>query len=460
MIIIGKEYMSITALDSPLFGGSFVDEQMRAIFDASSYIARCVEVEVTLAKVQAKLGVIPFQAAGEIESAAKRCVFDKARLRRETEIVGYPILPIVEQLATEAGDAGRYLHWGATTQDIMDTATVLQVRDALVIIEKRIGSVNEALAQLAFLYRDTAMAGRTHLQHALPTTFGYKAAVWLSSIERHGERLTQLKPRVLVGQFSGASGTLASLGEQGLKVQETLCSELHLAVPSITWHSVRDGLTETVQTLALISGSLAKIACDVAYMMTTEVGEVSEPFIRHRGSSSTMPQKQNPVGCELILASAKVVRQHAGLMLDAMVHDFERATGPWHLEWFAVPESFGVTSGALAHAHVILSNLQVYPSNMRRNLDCTRGLIVAEAVMMALAPYTGRQAAHDIVYASCRRAINDKRTFREVLGDTEAVTRHITDEELDRLVEPENYLGSAPRMVDRVLGSRQANGHE
>lgn len=441
----------ISLVDSPLFGGTFVDDEMRVLFSSDAFVQRCVETEVALARSQARIGIIPEAAALKIATAAKEYVLDADRLRRETEIVGYPILPIVEQLADAAGEGGRYLHWGATTQDIMDTATVLQVRSALHLIERRLNETIDALRHLAETHRDTPMAGRTHLQHALPITFGYKAAVWLSAFRRHRERLQQLRPRVLVVEFSGAVGTLASLGLNGLKVQAELANLLGLGVPPITWHSVRDGMAEAVQLLALISGSLAKIAFDISIMMATEFGEVSEPFVRHRGASSTMPQKRNPISCELILAAAKLVRQHSGLMLDAMVHDFERATGPWHLEWAAVPESFALTSGALAQAAFMLGGLEVHPDRMRENLGSSRGLIVAEAVMMALAPITGRQNAHDLVYAGCRRAGEANQSLFEALSQMDAVAVPLGLERLRELTDPANYLGSSTAMVDQIL---------
>lgn len=438
-------------IDSPLFGASFVDGPMREVFNSRSFIQRCVECEVALARAQARLGVIPAEAARGIAATAERHVLDLDRLRRDTEIVGYPVLPLVEQLADAAGEAGRYLHWGATTQDIMDTATVLQVRAAIAVIETGLDETIEALRSLAERHRDTPMAGRTHLQHALPITFGYKAAVWLSSLLRHRERVEQMKARVLVVEFSGASGTLASLGDKGLLVQAELAKVLGLAAPTITWHACRDGLAETVQVLGLIAGSLGKIALDVSIMMTTELGEVAEPFVRHRGASSTMPQKRNPISCELIIAASKMVRQHAGLMLDALAHDFERATGPWHLEWSAVPESFALTSGALAQAAFLLSGLEVHPERMRENLGVTRGLIVAEAVMMALAPIVGRQGAHDLVYAGCREAAETGASLFEVLARDEAVVAPLGVERLRSLTDPANYLGAAGAMVDRVL---------
>lgn len=444
----------LSLIDSPLFGASFVDAGMRDIVNFEAYVAHCIECEVALAKAQGRLGVIPESASLDIQDGVRDFQIDLERLRRETEIVGYPILPIVEQLASHVGTSGRFLHWGATTQDIMDTAMVLQVRAALKLIDTHLHSVADRLVRLAEDHRATPMAGRTHLQHALPITFGYKAAVWLSSIDRHRERIVQLTARVLMVQFSGAAGTLASLGNDGLAVQEGLANELDLAVPSITWHSCRDTIAEAIQFLGLVTGSLAKIAFDISVMMTTELGEVSEPYVRHRGASSTMPQKQNPISCELIIAASKLVRQHTGLMLDAMVHDFERATGVWHLEWSAVPESFALTSGALAQADFMLAGLQVHPSRMRANLDKSRGLIVAEAVMMALAPKTGRQSAHDIVYAACRRAVEADCSLYEVLTDVQEVRIHLNLEDLQGLTDPANYLGSAPLMVDRMLATR------
>lgn len=445
---------SLSLIDSTLFGGSFADADMRELFDSDAFVGHCVETEVALAKAQARLGVIPEAAAEAIAVAARTVHFDRPRLTRETELVGYPILPIVEQLADACGEAGRYLHWGATTQDIMDTATVLQIRAALLLVERRLVDTMDALRSLAAAHRDTPMAGRTHLQQALPITFGYKAAVWLSALERHRERLAQLRPRVLVVQFSGASGTLASLGAEGLAVQAELANILGLATPTITWHSARDGMAEVVQVLALVCGSLAKIAFDVSVMMSTEVGEVSEPYARHRGASSTMPQKRNPISCELIIAAAKMVRQHAGLMLDAMVHDFERATGSWHVEWAAIPESFGLTSGALAQAGFMLSGLVVHPDRMLANLGISKGLIVAEAVMMALAPITGRQAAHDLVYAACRDAAETDRPLFDVLAEVRDVVVPLGHERLRSLTDPANYLGSASRMTDRLLRTR------
>ncbi|MBK5960497.1 3-carboxy-cis,cis-muconate cycloisomerase [Rhodoplanes elegans] len=443
-----------TVLDSILYRDAFGTPAMRGVFSDLARVSRYVEVEVALAQAEARCGLIPPEAAAEIARLAKAEALDFDLLGKETDLVGYPILPLVHQLATQCGEAGRYLHWGATTQDIMDTAVVLQVRDALALVASDVDSLREILAGLARRHRGTPMAGRTHLQHALPITFGYKAAIWLAMFDRHAERLAQLPPRVLVGSFGGAAGTLASLGGDGLEVQKALCEELGLGVPVSTWHVARDGFAETVNLLALITASLGKIALDVMIMASTEFGELYEPFTQGRGASSTMPQKRNPISSELMLAAAKSVRQHAGLMLDAMIQDFERATGPWHAEWIAIPEAFLLTAGALHQAKFALGGLVVDEARMARNLGLTDGLIVAEAVMMRLAPALGRQTAHDVVYAACRAAAEGQGTLSDVLARDPAVARHLDRAALDRLTDPANYLGLADEMVDRVLASR------
>ena len=297
------------------------------------------------------------------------------------------------------------------------------------------------------------MAGRTHLQHALPCTFGYKCAVYLSSILRHKDRLQQLKERCLLVQFGGAAGTLASLGagNDGLQVREYLAKELGLVDPLITWHVARDNVAEIIAYLALIGGTLGKIALDIIIMSSNELDEVSEPFVPHRGASSTMPQKRNPISSEVILAASKLLRSHASLGLDAMVVDFERASGPWHLEWAAIPEAFTVAVGALHHANFTLSGLVVKEASMKRNLLSTRGLIVGEAVMMSLAECIGRQQAHDVVYNACKSAIEDGQALLDILKKDSKVVDKLGEDELARLCDPMNYLGSCQLMVDRVV---------
>lgn len=448
--------MASTVFDSLLFKDVFGSADMRAVFDDDALLAAYVRVEVALAVAQGRTGVIPQAAADAIAKRASADGLDREALKRDTENVGYPVLGLVRQLSEQLGEPGKYLHWGATTQDVMDTAVVLQIRDALVLVRRDIAAVSDALAALAARHRETPMPGRTHLQQALPVTFGYKAAVWLSMMDRHAERLRQLEPRILVAQLGGAVGTLASLGDKGLEVQQEFARELGLDTPAISWHVARDGLVETVQFLGLLTGTLGKIGFDVMLMMATEIGEVSEPFSAHRGGSSTMPQKRNPISSEILVANAKAVRAQAGLMLDAMVQDLERGTGPWHVEWIALPQSFILAGGALAQAKFMLEGLGVDAARMRANLDLTRGLIVAEAVMMGLAPHLGRQAAHDLVYDACRRAIAEDRPLFAVLSEDPGVTGVVDGERLRALTDPTHYLGSASAMVDRVLQGRHS----
>jgi 3-carboxy-cis,cis-muconate cycloisomerase len=453
--------MTLGVLSSTLFGDMFGTAAMRAAFGELAFLARCAEVEAALARAQARAGIVPTDAAAAISQAAASVIeqpqsLDLGRLKRETETVGYPILPLVRQLAERAGEAGRWVHWGATTQDIMDTAAVLQIRAGLELIEADLTVLRGHLAALARRWRDTPMAGRTHMQHALPITFGYKAAVWLAGFDRHAARLTELRPRVLQVQFGGAAGTLASLGAgvESLASRAELARELGLVEPAITWHVARDGIAETVQFLALLGGSLGKIAYDVMLMASTEFAEAAEPFVAGRGSSSTMPQKRNPISCELILAAAKALRQHAGLILDALVSDFERATGPWHAEWIALPESFGYAAGALHQTEFMMGGLIVDPQRMAKNLGMTHGLIVAEAVMMGLAPHTGRNEAHDLVYDACRTAIDSDRPLYDVLIEVPEVAGRLGTEALKALTDPANYLGATQAMIDRVLNGR------
>ena len=443
--------MACTVVDSILYRDAFGTPAMRAVFSDHALIQRYIDAEVALAKAEARVGVIPAEAAEVIAREAKIDRIDFDHMRAETDIVGYPILPLVHQLVEMCGDAGRYVHWGATTQDIMDTAVVLQMCDALDIIDADIRELRNILADLAVKHRDTPMAGRTHLQQALPVTFGYKVAIWLAMFDRHQQRLAELRPRVALVEFAGAAGTLASLGTKGFEVQEAMADELGLGVPATTWHVARDGFAEAVNLLALITGSLGKIALDIMIMASTEFAEVSEPFVKGRGASSTMPQKRNPISSELMLAASKAVRQHAGLMVDAMVQDFERATGPWHAEWIAIPESFILTAGALHQAKFALGGLVVNTGQMKHNLGLTKGLIVAEAVMMNMAPYTGRQQAHDIVYDACRAVNEQGGTLADALAALPAVTEHFDRAAIDRMTDPANYLGLAPDMVDRAV---------
>jgi 3-carboxy-cis,cis-muconate cycloisomerase len=444
--------MSATANDSLIFRDIFGTEAMRRIFSDQARVQYYLDIEAALARVQARLGIVPEEAAEEIGRHCHADQFDFARLKSETERIGYPVLPVVQQLVGLCRDGlGEWSHWGATTQDITDTATVLQIRDALELVEQDLLAISASLAGLAKRYRDTPMAGRSNLQHAVPITFGYKMAVLLAGFQRHIERLRELRPRVLVGELGGAAGTLSSLGTEGLTVQAALFQALGLGQPEIAWHTMRDRIAEVGCFLGLVTGTLGKVSMDVKLMMQTEVEEVYEPFAEGRGSSSTMPQKRNPISSSFIHACTAMVRQHVAALLDAMVEDHERSTGPWEIEWIAVPEIFLLSAGALAQTRSLVAGLQVDPERMKKNLDLTRGLIASEAVMMGLGPALGRQRAHDLVYDICRRAIATGGSFLGVLAGEEVIASHMGPDELAKLADPANYLGLSGEMVDRVL---------
>jgi 3-carboxy-cis,cis-muconate cycloisomerase len=444
--------MPASAIDSLVFRDIFSTEAMRRVFSDEGRVQAYLDVEAALARVQARLGIIPPHAAEEIIRHCKVAEYDFDKLKKQTELIGYPVLPVVQQLVRLCKDGlGEWCHWGATTQDITDTGTVLQIRVALGLVEQDLDAIASSLAGLAKKYRDTPMAGRSNLQQAVPITFGYKMAVILAGIDRHRERLKELRPRVLVGEFGGAAGNLSSLGADGLKVQAALMAELGLGQPEIAWHTMRDRFAEVGCFLGLVTGTLGKIATDVKLMMQTEVEEVYEPFAEGRGSSSTMPQKRNPISSNYILACTAMVRQNVAALLDAMVEDHERSTGPWEIEWIAIPEIFSLAAGALAQARFLVAGLQVDPRRMRANLDITRGLIVSEAVMMGLGPYLGRQRAHDLVYDICRKVIASGHSFLDLLAEDKEISSHLDRTALAKLVDPANYLGLAGEMVDRVL---------
>jgi len=446
--------MPASLIDSTVFRDIFSTEAMRSVFSDENRVQKYLDFEAALARSQARLGIIPKEAAEEICRHCRLAEIDFAKLKAQTERIGYPVLPLVQQLVALCRDGlGEWCHWGATTQDITDTATVMQIREALILIERHLDGIVGALAALARKYRDTPMAGRSNLQQAVPITFGYKVATLLAAFERHRKRLNELRPRVLIGEFGGAAGTLSSLGGRGFATQAELMKELKLAVPAIAWHTVRDTIAEVGCFLGLITGTCGKVALDVKLLMQTEVEEIYEPFHEGRGSSSTMPQKRNPISSVYITALTAVVRQQVAALLEAMVEDHERATGPWEIEWIVLPEIFCLAAGALAQTEFVLKGLQVDEKKMRANLDLTKGLIVSEAVMMGLGPYLGRQYAHDLIYDICRQVVATDRPLVELLAENAEIAKHLDRRALEKLCDPANYLGEAGAMVDRVLAT-------
>ena len=448
--------MPSTILDSAVFRDIFTTPAMRQVWSDENRVQKYLDFEKALAVAQARLKIIPQDACDEIVKHCDVKLIDMAKLKETTERIGYPVLPVVQQLVKLCKDnLGEWSHWGATTQDITDTAAVMQIRESLDIVGKEIDAICDALAGLAKKYRDTPMAGRSNLQQAVPITFGYKVATLLAAFERHKQRLAELKSRVLVGEFGGAAGTLSSLGKDGLKVQAELMKELKLGQPAISWHTVRDCIAEVGCFLGLVTGSCGKIAFDVKLLMQTEVEEVYEPFHQGRGSSSTMPQKRNPISSVYITAQTAMVKQLVAALLEAMIEDHERATGPWEIEWIALPEIFMLSAGALAQTRFLVEGLQVNEKKMRENLDITNGLIMSEAVMMGLGDKMGRNYAHDVVYDICREVVKTGRPLIDLLEENVEIRKYADRKKLEALVDPANYLGVAGEMVDRVLAMRK-----
>ena len=443
--------MPTNPADSPILGTLYGSDAMRAVFDEQAYFQRMLDVEAALARVQARLGVIPADAAEAITRAASVENLRTDELAASARNVGYPVVGMVAGLSRAAGEAGRWTHWGATTQDIMDTATVLQIREGLSLIRASLTKMVKDLAAQADKHRHTVMAGRTHLQQALPTTLGLKCAVWAQPLIAHIDRLDALRPRVEQVSFAGAAGTLASLADKGIEVMDGLAAELGLAAPAAPWHVSRDGFAETVALLGLICGSLAKIATDVILLAQTEVGELAEPYVAGRGSSSTMPQKRNPIASEYILAAARTVHALMPVMFGAMAADHERATGPWQAELLALPQAFVLTHGALLHGGAIAEGMVIDTERMRRNLDITGGLIVAEAVMMGLAPHIGRGEAHHVVKHACDAALAQRIPLADALVREESLVGRLDRAAIERLTDPAHYLGCADAFIDRVL---------
>jgi 3-carboxy-cis,cis-muconate cycloisomerase len=402
-----------------------------------------VEVEIALAGAEARLGIIPSSAA-ECISQAKANAIDVEALAKGTVRSGFPIIALVQELRRLAGpDAASYVHWGATTQDIMDTACVLQIRTVCEVFKSRLRVILRNLIELSDRHRTTVMAGRTHGQQALPITFGLKVANWLAPLVRNAERLDELSPRLFVVQFGGGAGTLAALGDKGLAVTRGLAEELNLNVPLSPWHSQRDNFAEFAGWLSLVTGSLGKMAQDVILLAQSEVGEVAETSDAGRGGSSTMPQKTNPITSELILAAA---RQNASLlsaMHHAMVHEHERATHGWQMEWLTLPQMMDLTGGALRHASDLSGNLQVNAKAMRANIDRSNGVVLAEAAVFALAKTMPREEAEALV----KKAVNQEKPLIDVvrqLAPQAAV-------DWQALANPENYLGETTKIIEGVL---------
>ena len=442
---------------SPLLAPMLSSAAMRAVCDDAAYLQHMLDFEAALARAEAATGVIPASAADPIANACKAGAFDLSALAEAATRSGNLAIPLVKALTADVAkadtDAARYVHWGATSQDVIDTAAMLGLRAAIGALLSDIDRAIAGFAKLARQHRDTAVVARTWLQHALPMPFGLKLAEYAAALHRSRLRLQRLRKEVLVLQFGGAAGTLAALGDKGLRVAERLAQELKLPLPDAPWHTHRDRIAEAASVFAIVAGTCGKIARDVSLMMQTDVAEAFEPSGEGRGGSSTMPHKRNPVAAATALAAATMAPNLAATIFAAQVQDHERSAGPWHAEWPTLPMLQLVTSGALAAIVDIAEGLEVDAARMRVNLDATHGLIMAEAVTMALAEKVGKSAAHHLVEAASKKAVADKKDLRDVLTKDSKITAHLDTERITKLFEPMAYQGVSQALIDRLLAS-------
>ena len=448
--------MAAHVIDSILFGGLFGSERMRALFEERALLQRWLDYEAALARSQASLGLVPAAAAAEITRQARAEHFDLQAIREGIERTVHPLVPLIWQLGERCeGEAGRWVHWGATTQDVMDTATVLQLRDALALMEETCAALAAEMATLARQYRATPMAGRSHGQQALPVTFGFKVAGWLAELTRNRKRLARARQEALVGQFGGAAGTLAGMAEGGvdaLSVQRALMRELGLPAPPIAWHSSRDNPVECAVAMGMSGALCGRIAKEIIELQKTEFGELEEPHTPGKVGSSTMPQKRNPMLCESILTLARLMPAQVAVAMDTLVlNEHERDWSAVQMEWAWAPQLCVMCQGALELTLRVLQGLQVNERRMRQNLELTGGLLLAERVMFALAQQLGRQRAHDLVHACAMAAHEQGRPFSELLATDPQVAALMSAGEIAQLLDPTGYTGLATTFVDQVL---------
>jgi 3-carboxy-cis,cis-muconate cycloisomerase len=446
---------------SPLFAPMLSSAAMRAVCDDVTTIQHMLDFEAALARAEAATGVIPASAVEPIAKACKTESFDIAALAEAATRSGNLAIPLVKALTANVAkadaEAARYVHWGATSQDVIDTAAMLSLRAGIDALLVDLDRAIAGFAALARKHRNTAVVARTWLQHALPMPFGLKLAEYAAALHRSKLRLKRLRAETLALQFGGAAGTLAALGDKGLAVSEALARELKLPLPEAPWHTHRDRIAEAASVFAIISGSCGKIARDVSLMMQTDVGEAFEPAGAGRGGSSTMPHKRNPVAAARALGAATMAPNLAATIFAAQVQDHERSAGPWHAEWPTLPALMLVTSGALAAIVDLAEGLEVDAARMRANLDTTHGLIMAEAVTFALAEKIGKSDAHHLMEAASKKAVADQKHLRDVLTSDSKVAAHLDAKQIAALFEPMAYQGVSQTLIDRLLASLGKN---
>jgi adenylosuccinate lyase len=451
--------MATGVFDDALIRHLWSTDELRAIFSDRGRVQKWYDYEAALALEQAELGIIPRAAAQDIAANAKVEKVELEAIAAEIRRIKHPLVPALKAVEKLCQDGhGEYIHFGPTTQDVLDTGAVLQIREAHAIYLRDLKAIGRALRSLAEAHKATPMAGRSHGVQALPITFGHKAAIWLSETGRHYERLRGLESRVFVGGMAGAVGTQASYGPQAFELERRLMQRLNLGVADINWQPARDRFAEYVCVLALVGQTLGKIANEIINLEHTEVGELCEPFSAGKLGSSTMPHKRNPSTCEAAVGVSRALRYNAAFMLECMVIEHERDGSAWRGEWKALPESCLMAGGLLAMMKSVLSGLHVDAGRMRRNLDLLGGFLLSERVMFALSDKVGKQTAHELVYEASMRGIESGVSFEQALMQDRRVAAALGPDELRRALDPTTYVGLAPQIVDRVLADAKASG--
>ncbi len=440
-------------IDSEIYGRSFAAAEIADIFTDRNRLQKWLDVEAALAEAQAELGMIPEEAAVEIRRKARADLIDLETVAGGISETMHSLVPALRALERLCEDgAGEYIHYGTTTQDILDTGMMLQVKEAWDILLRDLRHIREDLAQHARTHKNTVMAGRTHAQQALPITFGYKLATWVDEIDRHLERCAEAKPRVFVGNITGAVGTMASFEGKGIELQARTLAKLGLGVPRICWHAARDRIAEIAMLLVQMAGTMGKIANEIYNLQRTELNELREPFHMGKVGSSTMPHKQNPAIVELVVGLAHLVRGTLTPLTDALFQEHERDARCWRIEWAALPEAIVYTGAILQHMRKVVAGMEPHPEQMARNLEALGGLLLSERVMLALGEKIGKQTAHEVIYEIAMTATESGLPFREALIADDRVAAHLSPDEIDSLLDPASYVGEAPALVEAVVG--------
>jgi 3-carboxy-cis,cis-muconate cycloisomerase len=445
----------VTTLDCAVLGDLFGSEEVRRAFDSSALVQAWLDVEQTLARAEAEVGIVPADAAERIVREADASLYDLDALRAGIGESQHPLVPLVRMLAERCAEAGAWVHWGATTQDVLDTGLALQVRAGLGPIRRDLRRATAAAVALAVEHRNLPMAGRTHGQHAVPITFGLKAASWADELLRCEQRLDVAAAGAATAQLAGAAGTLASLGDDAAAVRAAFCRLLDLAESDVPWHAARDRWRDLAHALAELGAAGERIAAEIVRLQATEIAELAEPSGPASVGSSTMPQKRNPMTSEYLVASARLLRGAVSVLFESPAHAGERDMGPWAAEWIAVPQALILAGGVAEKLAGILEGLVVDEARMRANLELTRGAILSEAAMMELARSVGHERAHVLVTAASRRASDGGLTLAAALTEDDEISAHLSGDELERLGDPTGYLGLAPAAAD-VVAARAA----